>query len=131
MSKLFSRDARWIWLPKAQREYNSYACFRKTFSVRDQVTSARLRITADARYEVYVNGTWLGGGRRGGCRVGLAIGGGRGRRKVGARGKRRMKDLSCGRFRSLRGKWCRRWRCGRSRWWRRRILCGRSTRGSF
>jgi alpha-L-rhamnosidase len=58
----FDRQARWIWLSKGAREENQLACFRKTFDIASVPSSAKLNITADARYEVYVNGQFVGHG---------------------------------------------------------------------
>lgn len=58
----FSANARWIWSADALRPYHNIVCFRRTFEVSGDVTEARLLITADARYEVFVNGEWLGHG---------------------------------------------------------------------
>ena len=52
MTDLFSTDAKWLWLPKPQRDKNSYACFRKTLDLATVPKSARIRITADSRYEL-------------------------------------------------------------------------------
>ncbi len=62
MTPLFPPAARWIWSADAKRTYHAVACFRRTFEVSGDVTQARLLITADARYEVFVNGEWLGHG---------------------------------------------------------------------
>lgn len=60
---LFTPDARWIWTDSSKlRPFNSFVAFRRTFDVRRPVRDALLRITADARYEVYLNGRWLGHG---------------------------------------------------------------------
>ena len=61
-SSLFSSSARWIWSVDATRPYHNIVCFRRTFDVSGDVAEARLLITADARYEVFVNGEWLGHG---------------------------------------------------------------------
>jgi hypothetical protein len=58
----FDKTAQWIWLPDSPRPYNTFACFRRTFELPTAPESARLRITADSRYEVYLNGTFLGHG---------------------------------------------------------------------
>ena len=68
MAELFSADAKWIWLPKPQRAKNSYACFRRVIDVADAAAAAaaskpaKILITADSRYELYVNGTFVGHG---------------------------------------------------------------------
>ncbi|MFA6960876.1 MAG: family 78 glycoside hydrolase catalytic domain [Opitutaceae bacterium] len=61
-SSLFSSAARWIWSDDAVRSYHNTVCFRRTFDVAGDATDARLLITADARYEVWLNGEWLGHG---------------------------------------------------------------------
>ncbi|HEY1685498.1 MAG TPA: family 78 glycoside hydrolase catalytic domain [Tepidisphaeraceae bacterium] len=58
----FSRGAHWIWLSKNARPSNQFACFRKTFHIDSIPRLAKLHITADARYEVYINGQLLGHG---------------------------------------------------------------------
>src|SRR4051812_33449148 len=64
MPEIFSADTKWIWLPAPQREKNSYACFRRVveLSSAPPAKSARVLITADSRYELYVNGTFVGHG---------------------------------------------------------------------
>lgn len=58
----FSENARWLWTPAASRRANNFVCFRRTFTVTGTLQTARLLITADARYELFVNGQWLGHG---------------------------------------------------------------------
>jgi hypothetical protein len=86
--EIFPEGAKWIWLdhPDApqqpDRDKNIWACFRRTFEVPPARTRTGagvgvgvgagagegegrrgvLRITADARYEVYLNGQWVGHG---------------------------------------------------------------------
>ncbi len=64
MTSLFSAAARWIWLPAPHHCKNAYVCFRRRFVLNNNVApqSATLKITADARYEAYLNGHWLGHG---------------------------------------------------------------------
>jgi alpha-L-rhamnosidase len=64
MNPIFATGARWIWLSAPHHEKNGYVCFRRRFvlNTKDKPSNATLRITADARYEVYVNGVWLGHG---------------------------------------------------------------------
>ncbi|MDB5327631.1 MAG: alpha-L-rhamnosidase, partial [Phycisphaerales bacterium] len=57
----FSPGASWIWSADAKRPYNNIVLFRRSFDLGDDA-SAHLLITADSRYEVYVNGQWLGFG---------------------------------------------------------------------
>ncbi|MCX7016061.1 MAG: family 78 glycoside hydrolase catalytic domain, partial [Candidatus Sumerlaeota bacterium] len=42
--------------------YNNFVAFRRDLAVKGKAERATLRITADSRYEVYVNGAWLGFG---------------------------------------------------------------------
>ena len=60
-ASLFSPLARWIW-PDGQRIDNRLVVFRRNFCVDAPPAEAVLRITADTRYEVFVNGAWLGFG---------------------------------------------------------------------
>lgn len=56
-------DASWIWLPDNEEQAaNTYTAFRRTFEVNGTPTAANLAITADARYELWVNGEWIGHG---------------------------------------------------------------------
>ena len=55
-------NAAWIWSDAATRPYHNVACFRRTFDLEAAPKAARVAITADSRYELYVNGTWLGFG---------------------------------------------------------------------
>nr|MDO8086860.1 family 78 glycoside hydrolase catalytic domain [Candidatus Sigynarchaeum springense] len=77
---MFSRAARWIWLdyitPWATTgefrhdrvvglkpsEKNRFGMFRKCFTLSDAIDSATLDITVDGRYELFVNGQYLGRG---------------------------------------------------------------------
>ncbi len=55
--------AAWIWGDGEASPRNEWRCFRKTFNVPPSgAGSASLRITADSRYVLYVNGTQLGRG---------------------------------------------------------------------
>ena len=54
--------AKWIWHPQeSYREYNDTVFARKSFSL-PGVSSARLIITADTRYRLSINGTWVNDG---------------------------------------------------------------------
>jgi hypothetical protein len=60
---LFSSAARWIWTDSRKlRPFNNFVAFRRVVAARDFARDAALRITADARYELYVNGRWIGHG---------------------------------------------------------------------
>ena len=62
MEKIFDENAKLIWLPTPQRAKNSYACFRRRFTANGRTIPANVRITADSRYELYINGVWVGHG---------------------------------------------------------------------
>ncbi|MBN1509654.1 MAG: alpha-L-rhamnosidase N-terminal domain-containing protein, partial [Sedimentisphaerales bacterium] len=51
----------WIWgSPGLAHEHrNEYVCLRKTFRLTTSPTSARVRISADNRYALYVNGQFV------------------------------------------------------------------------
>ncbi|WP_125666367.1 family 78 glycoside hydrolase catalytic domain [Paenibacillus baekrokdamisoli] len=58
-------QAKWIWGEGEESPRNEWRCFRKTFDVpaaAEARSGAALRITADSRYVLYVNGTRLGRG---------------------------------------------------------------------
>jgi alpha-L-rhamnosidase len=56
-------QAQWIWGDGEASPRNEWRCFRKTFDVPNEGTTSRtLRITADSRYVLFVNGTQLGRG---------------------------------------------------------------------
>ncbi len=59
---MFNARAKWIWSHQADREYNNFVCFRRVFEIGGDAFDANLLITADTRYEVFVNGEWLGHG---------------------------------------------------------------------
>ncbi|WP_227793461.1 family 78 glycoside hydrolase catalytic domain [Paenibacillus guangzhouensis] len=55
--------AHWIWAEGEASPRNEWRCFRKTFAIpADGIAYASLRITADSRYVLYVNGTRIGRG---------------------------------------------------------------------
>ncbi|MBI3910040.1 MAG: family 78 glycoside hydrolase catalytic domain [Armatimonadetes bacterium] len=55
--------ARWIWVAGAEeRPRNYYALFRKTFNLPALPRAASVRVTADSRYQLFVNGTRVGRG---------------------------------------------------------------------
>ncbi len=58
-----SWQALWIWGDGEESPRNEWRCFRKTFDVPAQgAESASLRISADSRYVLFVNGTQVGRG---------------------------------------------------------------------
>jgi len=54
--------ARWIWSSHGGRERNVYYCFRREFTLDDPPDKAELRITADTRYRLTINGSLVGDG---------------------------------------------------------------------
>lgn len=58
----FSPAANWIWAQGEAAPRNKWYRFRRAFQCPDNVVRARLLISADSRYELYTNGTWLGVG---------------------------------------------------------------------
>lgn len=55
--------ANWIWNDGDRRPVNEHRCFRKTFSIQDEdLRSVVLQISADSRYQVWVNGIEVGYG---------------------------------------------------------------------
>ena len=59
---VISKQASWIWTDQADRPFHNIVCFRRVFQTVSGVRDAQLRITADARYEVWLNGQRLGFG---------------------------------------------------------------------
>ncbi len=59
----FSDKSYWIWVSSRERRaWAKWVCFRKEFFVSGDVSGAKLRITADSEYWVWVNGEWVGQG---------------------------------------------------------------------
>ena len=54
-----------IWSPSAPAGKQAYAVFRKTFNLQEQPKSAVLRLFADSRYILWINGKYVD---RGPCR---------------------------------------------------------------
>lgn len=54
--------ASWIWCEGESRPRNTYLYARKTFKLPAKPAHAGLRITADSRYKLFVNGTYVGRG---------------------------------------------------------------------
>ena len=61
-STWFDTSASWIWCAAADRPRNNNVCFRRTFELDAAPSRAVLHITAETRYELHVNGRWLGYG---------------------------------------------------------------------
>ena len=56
----FSESTAWVWSTQAVRTFNNVVYFRRTFDVTAPIGAAELRLTADSRYEVFVNGVFVG-----------------------------------------------------------------------
>ncbi|MGQ9596296.1 MAG: hypothetical protein ACUVUS_02755 [Thermoproteota archaeon] len=54
--------AKWIWMDDFEGTRNLYVCARKSFQVPEDIEIAELRITADARYFLFINGQRIGNG---------------------------------------------------------------------
>jgi len=54
--------AKWIWTEGEERPRNFFLMCRKTFSLPGRARSAKLHITADSRYVLYINGERVGQG---------------------------------------------------------------------
>ena len=54
--------ANWIWLAKKDRDKNSYALFRRSIDLKSIPKTATVDITADSRYELYINKSFVGHG---------------------------------------------------------------------
>ncbi|MBW3635100.1 MAG: glycoside hydrolase family 78 protein [Armatimonadetes bacterium] len=59
---MFQDTTFWIWGAENAREHNRFVRFRRRLTVTGAVSNATLKITADARYEVWINGNWIGNG---------------------------------------------------------------------
>jgi hypothetical protein len=55
-------SASWIWCKGDSRPRNFYLYARKAFKLSTKPTNAPIRITADSRYKIYVNGVFVGSG---------------------------------------------------------------------
>lgn len=53
---------KWIWFSDKRRNWNEWVQFRRDFLLEDVPERAFLKVTADARYRIYVNGHWVGQG---------------------------------------------------------------------
>ena len=58
----FSDGAAWIWSEEAPDEANAWVAFRRVIDVQGRVREADLRLTADSRYSLFVNGDYVGAG---------------------------------------------------------------------
>ncbi len=56
------RDAKWIWDHGSVNPRNYYLCFRRRVTIDNEVVDARLNITADSRYTLWINGQWINRG---------------------------------------------------------------------
>lgn len=54
--------AQWIWGSGEPSPRNEWRCFRRAFKARHSVQSASIRISADSRYVLYIDGKPLGRG---------------------------------------------------------------------
>jgi len=52
----------WIWCSTERNPSNAYAYFRRSFTLPSAPTAATVRVTADTRYALYVNGRRVGRG---------------------------------------------------------------------
>lgn len=57
-----SWSAKWIWTPGKEDDYNQWMLARRDVEVRGAVRQARLRVTADTRYQLYINGRFASDG---------------------------------------------------------------------
>jgi hypothetical protein len=55
-------NAKWISIEGQESSQNFWFCARKTFYITDEIREAKLHVTADSRYVVWVNGQRLGQG---------------------------------------------------------------------
>src|SRR5690349_9725356 len=58
----FSESASWIWDDGEPSPRNAWRWFRRTFDLANAAPDATIRITADTRYRLWVNGTLVGHG---------------------------------------------------------------------
>lgn len=59
---MMNSSANWIWTPEDDGGRNITVCFRHRFSLKNVPREARLEISADSRYVLYVNGERVGQG---------------------------------------------------------------------
>lgn len=55
-------NAKWIWSDEQNHEKNVYYYLRKTFDLTRELDGLRLFIAADTRYQLFLNGTFVGRG---------------------------------------------------------------------
>jgi len=54
--------AKWIWIPNADPVRNSYIYARKTFKLSAAPDRAIIKVSADSKYKLYINSTYIGKG---------------------------------------------------------------------
>jgi hypothetical protein len=54
--------AQWIWSRGDPLPHNFYLYCRKAFTLKEKATAALIHVTADSRYKLYANGTFVGRG---------------------------------------------------------------------
>lgn len=62
MSWQAHEQTRWVWTEGEASPRNAWRCFRKTFTLTEAVSRSALKLTADSRYVLFVNGVQLGRG---------------------------------------------------------------------
>lgn len=55
-------NAKWIWLPGNSKEKNVYCYFRREVEIKKKADKYRIYIAADTRYQLFVNGKFVGRG---------------------------------------------------------------------
>lgn len=58
----FAAPARWVWCDQAVRPFHNVVSFRRVIDRPPGASAADFQITADSRYELYVDGEWIGHG---------------------------------------------------------------------
>jgi len=56
------KKAKWIWIEGERTPKNFYLYARKTFNINSEVEEARIKITADSKYVLFINGNFIGMG---------------------------------------------------------------------
>ncbi|MEI7436968.1 MAG: family 78 glycoside hydrolase catalytic domain, partial [bacterium] len=54
---MFKSNARWIWSSATAALENQYCCFRRDFTLKLKPGAARIGISADSDYQIFINGT--------------------------------------------------------------------------